>query len=72
MASALTSLEERIVEILKGSGSKPLSLPDVEKALVESGYDQANTFDVREAVLSLIDKGQADFTPSWYVKAAGS
>ncbi len=62
-------LEKLILDILRGA-AKPLSLPQLESALVASGQGPFDTFDVRNAVWQLVNKGQADFTPRRYVRAA--
>lgn len=60
----LSSLQDRIVEILSRSGG-PLTIPAIEAQLGASG---ANTFDVRDAVWRLVDARRAEFTPQLYVK----
>jgi hypothetical protein len=67
MSSALTKLEDTILDILRKAQGEPLSLPQIEKSFTEQGITSFDTFDVRDAVWSLIEQQRAEFTPRRYV-----
>lgn len=68
MSSVLTQLEEQIVGILNSAEGKTLSLPRIAELLAKNGPGELDTFDVRDAVWKLVNKGRADFTPRLHVK----
>jgi len=68
MSSALSQLEERVFSILRES-TKPLTIPEIEAELPRDL--NADTFDVRNAVWSLIAQRRAEFTPERRVKGVG-
>ena len=71
MAPIDTTLEDRIVRLLHEAAGKELSLREIEQKLQEESKQRLDTFDVRDAVWRLIDKGQADFTLLRDLKAVG-
>lgn len=68
LTDVLTPVEQEIAAILGATGG-PLSLPQIQKKLVELGSAPVDTFVVRDAVWSLIRKQRADFTPRRLVQA---
>lgn len=59
------NFEKIVFKVLVAAG-EPLSIPEIERRLLGRGQS-CDTYDVRDAVWSLIGQGRADFTPRRYV-----
>jgi hypothetical protein len=72
MSAELTELEQKIFVILEEAAKEPLSLREIEERLGRNGNGVPDSFEVRDAVWSLIRKQRADLTPRRLVRAVGA